>query len=991
MPIIPTPSRRGCSRMRQHLLVGGMLACALACAPVLVAGEETAAPPLAWSAQTLGANARDVAGALTISPPDQAWGATAVVARDATPFWTAAGTTVRMRITADASRSGGNLDGIASIGFITGDTAQRLQGADNFLGVNLAISKARNQCIITISRREKQGPEAIRGDKWGNPVAYDATRSITVPLSAGGFDLVLTATATTVTAAVPGQGEASFPHGLTAGSWKRAFLGVQGMHFNDGRMSLVVSHATVLQSALDSRLFRPLDLSAVANVGLADQIADDKQGGWTDQGVNDLRHVRSGRQTLRGIPFDILDQAANGGRSAVMLWSSGMDHLAKSVGPIAVGGTADSLIFLHAAAWAGKTGDVAARYRIVYADGSAAEVPVVIGEHIRDWWSNQEVTDANAAMLLQAKSEASMSGQVGIYAYRWVNPKPQAAIASVTLESAGGQVRTGVLAITAVSDAIDTTGKELLAGSFSHEMAMDPRRNPPDRDLIPDQVVVKAPKAIMPLGVSVSTPELGGGFGKRMLDLPTYPGLMQDFGNIGRFPHGGVIQFHFWPHRAEDWSQSVAAGGGRYGLIPGWFIKYNCAPAAITYQEMLETAKRNGQKLILLFNMHAMYDAQSRSFVYVKTLPEERMRKGDDALKEGVFSRENMARILANNATLVDYVIDKGYADTVAFWEMDNERWDMKGAEYAELVAAHTAMLRAKLPKARVIVCHGDSTYGGYSADPDKSWIAIWSRDMLVRLRELGMTDAIDYFAPHLYPFLMDKDGEITANFLGDWQVRNVYRSLDYFSRQLDDNGFAKSRLYATEWGSQSDPLGGMARTDLNITMAGALASAKTVMAVFSHPRIDGATWHPFLHQSAFGRASNQPVKQYGVQTVYMGEDGRVVLTPPAHAVRMFTAFMNAGGRLVPTQLQLPAGVQCLAASGADGRMRWFVVNGTASALTFPGAGIATRTTLTAPKLTDGAVTVFGRFGDGAGEFAEIAPVEAADAMLPPYSVNYLR
>ena len=34
---------------------------------------------------------------------------------------------------------------------------------------------------------------------------------------------------------------------------------------------------------------------------------------------------------------------------------------------------------------------------------------------------------------------------------------------------------------------------------------------------------------------------------------------------------------------------------------------------------------------------------------------------------------------------------------------------------------------------------------------------------------------------------------------------------------------------------------------------------------------------------------------------------------------------------------------------------------------------------------------VFGKFGDSDGEFAQIDPVEATDAVLPPYSVNYLR
>lgn len=976
---------------RMGLLVGTLAALALAGAPALDAGEAAGMPTVTWNEQTLSTTAKEAGGRLVIAPDNADWGVSSVVSRDVLPFWNSSGSSITMHIAPESTKDGGNLDGIITAGLITAEVVQRIQASDNFLGVNIACTRSRNQCIISLARKEKLGEESIRGDKWGNAITYPGGKNIVVPLSGKGFDLVLKATDTTITASVPGVGELSQPHGLTAETWKRPRLAIQAMHFNAGRMSVTVSGVGILQAALDPGLFHAVNLASVANVGFADPVAGDKQGGWTDQGANDLRHARTGRQVLRGIPFDIVDPAANQGQAAVMLWSTGMDRLPRSVGPIAVGRTVDSLIFLHAAAWAGKTGDTAAHYLVAYADGSTAEIPVTIGAHIRDWWSMQEVTDANAAMLLQVKSEASPSGQVGVYAYRWSNPKPQSPIASLTLASAGGEVRTGVLAITAVDAAISGSSRQMLTESFSHEVAMDPRRNPPDRDRIPDQVVVRAPKPIIPLGISVSSPELGGGFGARMLDMPAYGGLMHDFGGVARFPHGGPISFYFWPHRAEVWNPTVVEGGGHYGLIPNWHTKYDCAKITISYQEMLATAKRTGQKLILLFNMHAMYDEQRKAFIYVKTLPDERMRHGGDPLKEGVFNRENMERIVANNATLVDYVIANGYADTVAYWEMDNERWDAKGAEYAEMVAAHVTMLRGKMPKAQVIVCHGDFTYGGYSPDPDKLGISTWSRDLLVRLRELGMAKSIDYFAPHLYPFLMDKDGEITANFLGDWQVRNIYRSLDYFSKQLDDNGFTTSRMYATEWGSQSDTVGGMSRNDLNTTMAGALASAKTVMAVLSHPRVDGATWHPFLHQSAFGRKSGQQVKPYGVQTVYIGEDGRTILTPPAQAVKMFTSFMAVGGSLAPTPQQLPTGVQCLTAADAAGKQRFFVVNGTTATVTFPAAGITARTTLTAPRLTDGAVLVFTKFGDTDGEFAQIDPVEATDAVLPPYSVSYLR
>ena len=146
---------------------------------------------------------------------------------------------------------------------------------------------------------------------------------------------------------------------------------------------------------------------------------------------------------------------------------------------------------------------------------------------------------------------------------------------------------------------------------------------------------------------------------------------------------------------------------------------------------MLAAYKASGLKLDLMLNCHAMFDGHD--FVYVKTLPEDRM-KTQNPLEEGAFNRHNLEEIVRNNATLVDYVIKHGYADTVATWEMDNECWDMPGAEYAETVAAHVRMLRSKLPNAKVIVCLGE--LGPYTPNPEGAHAIVWSRDLLKRLQE---------------------------------------------------------------------------------------------------------------------------------------------------------------------------------------------------------------------------------------------------------------
>ena len=137
---------------------------------------------------------------------------------------------------------------------------------------------------------------------------------------------------------------------------------------------------------------------------------------------------------------------------------------------------------------------------------------------------------------------------------------------------------------------------------------------------------------------------------------------------------------------------------------------------------MLAAYKKRGLKMILLFNVHAMFDGHD--FVYVKTLPEEKMMTSNP-LVDGWFRSDNLDKIVANNSTLVDYIIKNGYTDTVAYWEMDNERWDMPGKEYAACVAAHIKMLRKKLPHAKVIVCLGD--LASYSRSPERDHYVTWT------------------------------------------------------------------------------------------------------------------------------------------------------------------------------------------------------------------------------------------------------------------------
>lgn len=182
---------------------------------------------------------------------------------------------------------------------------------------------------------------------------------------------------------------------------------------------------------------RPLDLRPYLTAALTDEKADDGQGGWTDQGEQDLRALKPGSQKLAGVTFAI-------GEGCIGLRST--SHLAQrpeKVAGIPVGGRCAALHLLHAAAWAGE-GAAVARLRVHYEDGKEALVPVVSGANVGDWWSPNDLPGARVGW----RGPSAGGRTVGLYVATWRNPRPAAAIRSLDVETAGSEATYMLLAIT---------------------------------------------------------------------------------------------------------------------------------------------------------------------------------------------------------------------------------------------------------------------------------------------------------------------------------------------------------------------------------------------------------------------------------------------------------------------------------------------------------------------------------------------------------------
>jgi hypothetical protein len=187
--------------------------------------------------------------------------------------------------------------------------------------------------------------------------------------------------------------------------------------------------------------FRTVDLKPVVNMDWRDEVWGDGKGGWTDQGDNDLRQITVGRQTLLGIPFELIDPAANGGKAVLTLGARKFP-----AGPLAatarVGGQARSLYFLHAAAWSGGH---MANYIVRYDDGTTAEIPIRDKDEIMNWWYPTHGTKYRAAIHVPN----AQTDDVGLVVFGWDNPQPQKAIRSIEFRSSNADGIVVVAAVTA--------------------------------------------------------------------------------------------------------------------------------------------------------------------------------------------------------------------------------------------------------------------------------------------------------------------------------------------------------------------------------------------------------------------------------------------------------------------------------------------------------------------------------------------------------------
>ena len=185
-------------------------------------------------------------------------------------------------------------------------------------------------------------------------------------------------------------------------------------------------------------VYETIDLGKQLNRAFQDEVDDDGQGGWSDQGAKlDLRSFPTDapQQVFNGVPFRI------GQPQGCVVLASGYRNskgLPSRV-EIPIDRKADVLFFLQSSAWTSAKHH--ANYIVRYADGTEATIKLVGGVNYRDWVASDPTepflyeTDTVTRCAWSGKSV--LFPKVSLYNMGWVNPRPGKTIRAVGFESKG--------------------------------------------------------------------------------------------------------------------------------------------------------------------------------------------------------------------------------------------------------------------------------------------------------------------------------------------------------------------------------------------------------------------------------------------------------------------------------------------------------------------------------------------------------------------------
>ena len=142
---------------------------------------------------------------------------------------------------------------------------------------------------------------------------------------------------------------------------------------------------------------------------------------------NNLKSLPNGKQKFGDVEFEI-------GDGVMQLGSSNVDTKPKEIKDIKVDRTVKKLHFLQACGYNTAEDTTIGKYVIRYEDKSTADVEIVYGRDVVDWWSYpDQKAPTKGKVAWEGENEASkgFDAKIKLYRMTWENPKPDKRIASI--------------------------------------------------------------------------------------------------------------------------------------------------------------------------------------------------------------------------------------------------------------------------------------------------------------------------------------------------------------------------------------------------------------------------------------------------------------------------------------------------------------------------------------------------------------------------------
>jgi hypothetical protein len=144
---------------------------------------------------------------------------------------------------------------------------------------------------------------------------------------------------------------------------------------------------------------------------------------------NNLKSLPGGKQKFGDVEFEI-------GDGLLQLGSSNVDTKPKEIKDIKVGRTLKKMHFLQACGYKpdGDAEVVIGKYVIHYADKSTADVEIVYGRDVVDWWAYpDQKAPTRGKAVWEGENEASkgFEAKIKLYLMTWENPKPDKVVEKI--------------------------------------------------------------------------------------------------------------------------------------------------------------------------------------------------------------------------------------------------------------------------------------------------------------------------------------------------------------------------------------------------------------------------------------------------------------------------------------------------------------------------------------------------------------------------------